>query len=65
MYVIVGNADNRSDPRRWLYDGFKCRLLLDEDDFNQVKVFGWLHPAFNTLQNPNWKPLAWIEALGG
>lgn len=65
LYVIIGNADNRDDPRRWLYDGFKCRLLLDEDDFNQVKIFGWLHPAFNTLQAPNWKPLAWIVALGG
>lgn len=62
MFVIVGNNDNRQDPRRWLYDGFRCRHIT-EQDFNEARVLGWLHPSFNTLGAPFWKPLAWIEAL--
>jgi hypothetical protein len=64
MYVIVGNDDNRNDPRRWLYDGFRCRHIT-EQDFNEARILGWLHPSFNTLSAPFWKPSAWITALGG
>jgi hypothetical protein len=64
MFVIVGNADNRNDPRRWLYDGFRCRHIT-EQDFNEARILGWLHPSFNTLAAPFWKPSAWITALGG
>jgi hypothetical protein len=64
MFVIVGNADNRNDPRRWFYDGFRCRHIT-EQDFNEARILGWLHPSFNTLSAPFWKPSAWITALGG
>lgn len=62
--VIVGNADDRNDPRRWFYDGMRCRHIT-EQDFNEARILGWLHPSFNTLAAPFWKPSAWIKALGG
>lgn len=66
MFLIVGNKDNKADPRRWLYDGMHCRLLLDEADFNETKFFGWLAlPNFTLDQEPFWKPMAWIAHLGG
>lgn len=65
MYAIVGNKDNPADPTRWVYDGFRCRRLIDQLDFDEVKILGWLHPSFDTLEAPFWKPLAWIVALGG
>lgn len=65
MLVIVGNQDNKQDPRRWVYDGMRVRLLLDEPDFHEIKAFGWLHPAFDTLTVPFWKPIAWIVRIGG
>ncbi len=61
-YVIVGNGDDRSDNRRWLYNGFACRLLT-EQDFNEALLLGWLHPSFSSLSSPFWKPMAWINAL--
>ena len=64
MYVIVGNEDNRSDPSRWFYNGFECRRI-SEQDYNEALILGWLHPTFNTLSAPFWKPLAWIQSLGG
>lgn len=61
-YVIVGNGDDRADNRRWLYNGFACRLLT-EQDFNEALLLGWLHPSFSSLSSPFWKPMAWINAL--
>lgn len=62
MYVIVGNADDKTDPHRWLWDGMHLRPLADEQDYAEVSVLFRLHPNFNTLASPFWKPKAWIEA---
>jgi hypothetical protein len=63
MFVCVGNGDDKSDPRRWAYDGFECRLLVDEADYNEISLFwGWMG---SSLTSPHWKPLAWVQALGG
>ena len=63
MLVCVGNDSNRSDPRRWVYNGLECRLLVDEADYNEISLFwGWIG---SSLTAPHWKPLAWIQALGG
>jgi hypothetical protein len=58
MLIIVGNKDNPSDPRRWVWDGGTSlrylpspesyQLLLNYDDAGLVK----LHPSFSTLDNP-------------
>ena len=64
MYVIVGNEDNPADPSRWFYNGFECRHISMQD-YNEAKVLGWLHPSFDSLAAPFWKPLVWIQSLGG
>lgn len=63
MFVCVGNGDDKADSRRWAYDGFECRLLVDEADYNEISLFwGWMG---SSITSPHWKPLAWIQALGG
>jgi hypothetical protein len=63
MLVCVGNDDNRSDPRRWVYNGLECRLLVNEADYNEISLFwGWVG---SSITAPHWKPLTWIQALGG
>jgi hypothetical protein len=60
----VRHIDNRQDPRRWFYDGFRCKLIQSEQDANEARMFGWLHPH-TSIQAPHWKPLAWILGHGG
>jgi hypothetical protein len=60
MFVIVGNNDDRSDARRWVWDGAtSMRLLTSEqayrDLLNRAQV-GLLkmHPLFSSLADPFW-----------
>jgi hypothetical protein len=60
MFIIVGNADNKADPRRWVWDGaVAMRLLASEADYqallNRAAVgLCKLHPSFAGLADPFW-----------
>lgn len=60
MLTIVGNDDNRNDPRRWVWDGgSSLRLLGSEGSYQRLlnlQSVGLcrLHPSFSTLASPFW-----------
>lgn len=60
MFIIVGNDDNRTDARRWVWDGaVGMRLLASEADFQALQnraAVGLckLHPSFASLADPFW-----------
>lgn len=60
MFIIVGNDDNRTDARRWVWDGAtSMRLLASEADFQALQnraAVGLckLHPSFASLADPFW-----------
>jgi hypothetical protein len=60
MFVIVGNADNKTDPRRWVWDGAtSLRRLHAPADYDQLVAnervgLIKLHPHFATLASPYW-----------
>jgi hypothetical protein len=64
MLTIVGNDDDRNDPRRWVFDGgTSMRLLPDEAAYNQLLAYERvgmlkLYPFFSTLQSPHWMSTA-------
>ncbi len=70
MLIIVGNDANRSDPRRWVWDGGTVmRLLTSEADYQRLidrQTVGLvkLHPYFSTLQSPFWMPAAELREYG-
>lgn len=71
MFILVGNADNRNDPRRWVWDGaVSMRLLGSAQEYtdlvnraavNLIK----LHPAFSSLSDPFWMSSAERSIYGG
>ncbi len=64
MFILVGNADDRSDARRWVWDGaVSMRLLPSEHAYtelvNRANVgLIKLHPFFSTLTEPFWMSTA-------
>lgn len=64
MFIIVGNSDDRSDPRRWVWDGaVGMRLLTSEQQYTEIVNRAnvglvKLHPAFSTLGDPFWMSTA-------
>ena len=64
MFIIVGNADNKADARRWVWDGaVGMRLLASEADFQALQnraAVGLckLHPSFASLGDPFWMTAA-------
>lgn len=64
MLTIVGNEDNKADPRRWVWDGgTSLRFLTSEADYRRLLDLAAvglckLHPAFSTLASPFWMSTA-------
>jgi len=63
MFIIVGNNDNRTDPRRWVWDGAIGMRLLTEQSYNDLVSRASvglckLHPAFASLSEPFWMSTA-------
>lgn len=64
MFIIVGNDNDRADPRRWVWDGAAAmRLLASESDYqalvNRAAVgLCKLHPSFASLSDPFWMSTA-------
>ena len=64
MFIIVGNEDDKTDPRRWVWDGaVSMRVLASEADYqalvNRSNVgLCKLHPAFSGLAVPFWMSTA-------
>jgi LAS superfamily LD-carboxypeptidase LdcB len=64
MFIIVGNADDRSDPTRWVWDGaVSMRRLTSEQEYTDLvnrQAVGLvkLHPAFSALGSPFWMSTA-------
>ena len=70
MLIIVGNDADRSDPRRWVWDGGTVmRLLTSEADYQRLidrQTVGLvkLHPYFSTLQSPFWMSAGELREYG-
>lgn len=70
MLIIVGNDANRSDPRRWVWDGGSVmRLLTSEADYNRLlqrdrSGLVKLHPSFSTLGSPFWMSASELREYG-
>jgi hypothetical protein len=64
MLTIVGNDDNRDDPRRWVFDGgTSMRLLPNEEAYAKLLAYERvgmvkLYPFFSTLASPHWMSTA-------
>lgn len=71
MFIIVGNADDRTDPRRWVWDGaVSMRLLGSEAEYHDLvnrAAVGLvaLHPSFASLNDPFWMTTAERSLYGG
>lgn len=71
MLIIVGRDANRSDPRRWVWNGVSIHFIPDESTFVQfygdtdLSVFkGKMDPRFKTLAAPFWMDDATLRSFG-
>jgi len=68
--IIVGNEDNKHDPRRWAWDPGRSLQLLQENDTNLIAIVTTdatgKTDAFDarwSLVDPLWRPLSWIRSF--
>lgn len=61
MFIIVGNNDDKADPRRWVWDGaIGMRLLLSESQYQELvnRAAVGLFKLSGDLSNPYWMSTA-------
>ena len=68
--IIVGNEDNKHDPRRWSWDPGRSLQLLQENDATLIAIVTTdatgktdaIDPRWS-LVDPLWRPLSWIRSF--
>lgn len=68
--IIVGNEDNKHDPRRWAWDPGRSLTYLQENDPTLITIVttdaNGKSDAFDSrwsLADPLWRPLSWIRTF--
>lgn len=64
MLIVVGDKDNKADPRRWVWNGVSIHYVKDEGEFATLKYLFSFHPTFSTLASPYWMTQAEMAEYG-